>query len=165
MSSEKSDVYKEWVEKCDKKNLDEDIHNASEDNALFLFQALLNRAIKKKQDVKIISEFLLARFYNKLTNELQTLANNNKLEVIAEKEVDNKENNKFYQSIKDKRIFLSATKRFRSLPNFIVVGDSAYRYETDRVSTKAIANFNNKSMGEFLIDMFNDIKKDIQEAY
>jgi hypothetical protein len=40
-----------------------------------------------------------------------------------------------------------------------VVGDNAFRYETDKNSTKAIANFNNKSMGIFIADLFDKINK------
>ncbi len=150
--------YEKWVKKCYDKKLDEEIHNASEVNALLLFQTLFDKAIEDKEDIKIISHQLLARFYNKLTDKLQQVINNgNTVKVIVESAIDNKDENKFYQKL-DKQD-LKITSNFKELPNFIVVGDNAFRYETDKNSTKAIANFNNKSMGIFIADLFDKINK------
>jgi hypothetical protein len=150
--------YEKWVKKCYDKKLDEEIHNASEVNALLLFQTLFDKAIEDKEDIKIISHQLLARFYNKLTDKLQQVINNgNTVKVIVESAIDNKNENKFYQKL-DKQD-LKITSNFKELPNFIVVGDNAFRYETDKNSTKAIANFNNKSMGIFIADLFDKINK------
>jgi len=44
------------------------------------------------------------------------------------------------------------------LPNFIVVGDNAYRYETNKDSIKAVANFNDPEMGKFISKLFTNIK-------
>jgi hypothetical protein len=150
--------YEKWVKKCYDKKLDEEIHNASEVNALLLFQTLFDKAIRDKEDIKIISHQLLARFYNKLTDKLQQVIDNgNTVKVIVESAIDNKNENKFYQKL-DKQ-YLKITSNFKELPNFIVVGDNAFRYETDKNSTKAIANFNNKSMGIFIADLFDKINK------
>jgi ribosomal protein S17E len=44
-----------------------------------------------KEDVKIISNQLLKRFYNQLTDKLQqVLKNGNTVSVIVEKEIDDK---------------------------------------------------------------------------
>lgn len=151
--------YEEFVKDCYKNKKNQEIHNASEDNALLLFQTLFDKAIRDKQNIKIISNQLLARFYNQLTTKLnQVVANGNTVSVIVEKDIDDKSNNTFYQSLKSR---LKIAKNFDELPNFIVVGDDAFRYETNKNSTKAIANFNNKSMGSFMSDLFDKINKDV----
>jgi sugar-specific transcriptional regulator TrmB len=150
--------YEKWVKKCYNKKLDEEIHNASEANALLLFQTLFDKAIRDKKNIKIISHQLLERFYNKLTDKLQQVIDNgNTVSVIVESAIDNKDKNKFYQKL-DKQ-YLKITSNFEELPNFIVVGDNAFRYETDKNSTKAIANFNNSNMGSFIADLFDKINK------
>ena len=158
--------YGRHVIECYEKGKDLDIHNASEKNALLLFKTLFKKAIKDKKDIKIISNKLLARFYNQLTSEVEEVFNNgNTVKVIVETEVDDKDNNKFYQKIKCQKAtdnVLSAAKKFKGLPNFIVVGNNAFRYETDKNSTKAIANFNNKSLGECMAGIFDNLSTDIR---
>ena len=151
--------YAAWVKECYENRLDKEIHNASEENALLLFETLFDKAIRDKEDIKIISHQLLARFYNQLTSRLQQVIDNgNTIEVIVEGNIDDKSNNAFYEKAKSS---LSIASNFAELPNFIVVGNHAFRYETDKNSTKAIANFNNKSMGKFIFDLFGKIKKDV----
>ena len=153
--------YEDFVLKCYHKKLDKEIHNASTENALLLFNTLLDKAIRDKEDVRIISQTLLASFYNKLTSKIQTIINNgNTINIIVEQDIDDKNNNTFYQKLKE--YITLARPKFKQLPNFIVVGNNAYRYEENKESHKAIANFNNQSMGEFITDMFDKLSKDIK---
>ncbi len=152
--------YEGFIAECYKKKLDKKIHNASEENALLLFKTLLDKAIRDKENVRIVSGKLLARFYNQLTDKIATITGNgNTISVIVENDIDDKENNNFYQKLKDSTLL--GSKKFSQLPNFIVVGNNSFRYETDKKSTKAIANFNNESMGGFLAGMFDKLSKDI----
>jgi sugar-specific transcriptional regulator TrmB len=150
--------YEAWVKECYEEKLDEEIHNASEANALLLFKTLFDKAIRDRENIKIISRQLLARFYNQLTDRLQqVIENGNTVSVIVEHDVDNREGNKFYQQLN--KTYVKTTSNFEELPNFIVVGNNAFRYETDKNSTKAVANFNNNSMGSFISDLFDKINK------
>ncbi|SSC08277.1 hypothetical protein [bacterium endosymbiont of Bathymodiolus sp. 5 South] len=154
--------YEEFVIECYNDKKDQEIHNASEENALLLFNKLFEKAIRDKEDVKIISNQLLKRFYNQLTDKLQqVLKNGNTVSVIVEKEIDDKEHNTFYQQSEGN---LKIASNFDELPNFIVVGNNAFRYETDKNSTKAIANFNHESMGAFISNLFDKINNDILPA-
>ncbi len=154
--------YEEFVIECYNDKKDQEIHNASEENALLLFNKLFEKAIRDKEDVKIISNQLLKRFYNQLTDKLQqVLKNGNTVSVIVEKEINDKEHNTFYQQSKGN---LKIASNFDELPNFIVVGNNAFRYETDKNSTKAIANFNHESMGAFISNLFDKINNDILPA-
>jgi hypothetical protein len=104
----------------------------------------------------------LRRFYDQLTTRLQkVLENGNTVSVIVEKEIDDQVHNTFYQQSKEN---LKIASNFDELPNFIVVGNNAFRYETDKNSTKAIANFNHKSMGMFVSNLFDKIDRDITLA-
>lgn len=152
--------YEEWIVECYDKRLNQEIHNASEENALLLFKKLFDKAIRDKEDVKIISRQLLVRFYSKLTDKLEAvISNGNTISVIVERDIDDKNNNTFYQH--SKKNIKIAKDKFKGLPNFIVVGNNAFRYETDKNNTKAVANFNNESMGKFIVDLFNKINANI----
>jgi hypothetical protein len=50
--------YEEFVIECYNDKKDQEIHNASEENALLLFNKLFEKAIRDKEDVKIISNQL-----------------------------------------------------------------------------------------------------------
>ncbi len=161
--------YKEFVNECYEGKKDQEIHNASEENALLLFSTLFDKAIRDKEDVKIISNQLLRRFYDQLTTQLQkVLENGNTVSVIVEKEIDDQVHNTFYQLhntfYQQSKENLKIASNFDELPNFIVVGNNAFRYETDKNSTKAIANFNHKSMGMFVSNLFDKIDRDITLA-
>ncbi len=151
--------YEEFVKECYEGKKDQEIHNASEENALLLFKTLFDKAIRDKEDIKIISHQLLSRFYNQLTDRFKkVLENGNNVNIIVESGVNNESNNNFYQQAKK---HVKIASNFEGLPNFIVVGDNAFRYETDKNSTKAVANFNNESMGKFIADLFDKINNDI----
>lgn len=147
--------YQAWVEECYNKKLNQEIDNANKDHAFFLFETLLDKANRDKEDVKIISHQLFADFYERLVDKVQTVIDNgNKVEIIVEKKVNN--DNVFYN--KFKQFIIEASGNFDELPNFIVVGNHAYRYETDKNSIKAVANFNDPGMGEFIKDLFINIQ-------
>ncbi len=150
--------YKKWVGECYDKKLNQEIDNASRKHAFLLFEKLLDKAYRDGEDVKIISNQLFADFYENLIDKVQKIIDNgNKVEIIVEKEVEN--GNAFYA--KFKQFIQNSSSNFDGLPNFIVVGDHAFRYETDKNSIKAIANFNDKKMGVFISNLFTNIKKQI----
>jgi hypothetical protein len=149
--------YEKWVNECYDKKLNQEIDNANKDHAFFLFEKLLDKAYRDKEDVKIISHQLFADFYNELIEKVQKILDNgNKIDIIIETEVEDKKKNTFYTTFC--KFISKASLNFEGLPNFIVVGEHAYRYETDKDSIKAIANFNDPEMGKFINKLFVDIK-------
>jgi len=149
--------YKEWIDDCYAKKLNQEIDNANQEHAFLLFEKLLDKADRDKEDVKIISHQLFASFYERLIDKVQKIIDNeNKVDIIIETKVEDDQNNAFYSKFKE--FILKASPNFIELPNFIVVGDHAYRYETDKNSIKAIANFNDPEMGKFINKLFEDIK-------
>lgn len=147
--------YEAWVEECYQKKLDQEIDNADRNHALFLFKRLLDKAVRDGEDVKIISHQLFADFYEKLIDRVQAVIDKgNKVDIIVETNVDS--SNAFYT--KFEKFITSAHLSFDELPNLIVVGDHAYRYETDKDSIKAVANFNDPEMGKFIKNLFTNIK-------
>lgn len=148
--------YEAWVEKCYSKKLDQEIDNANKEHAFFLFEKLLDKAVRDKEDVKIISNQLFANFYERLIEKVQKIIDNGKkVEIIVETDIDNGNNNKFYSKFRE---YISKASNFDELPNFIVVGNNSYRYETDKDSIKAVANFNDPAMGTFINKLFVDIQ-------
>lgn len=155
--------YEEYVSLCYEKDKNENIHNATTENALLLFKKLLEKADKNKQDVRIVSGGLLASFYNELVEPLRRVINNgNHVQIITEYDINDIDNNNVYQIFKDK--ITDARVVFKELPNFIVIGNNAYRYEQDKTSHKAIANFNNPSTGGYLVKLFDQLKNDIGQT-
>ncbi len=151
--------YSELVEKCYNDKLNQEIDNANREHALLLFSKLLDKADRDKEDVKIISQQLFANFYEKLIDRVQKVIDNgNNVEIIVETEVE--KNNAFYD--KFKHLVSIASANFAELPNFIVIGDHAYRYETSKDSIKAVANFNDPKMGQFIGELFTNIKAKIK---
>jgi sugar-specific transcriptional regulator TrmB len=151
--------YDEWVNDCYQSRKNQEIHNASQENALMIFNKLFDKAIRDKEDIKIITNKLLASFYNQLTDKLkQIVENGNTVQVIVEEKIDDQENNNFYHQSKR---FLKKASSFEGLPNFIIVGNNSFRYSADKKDTKAIANFNDESMGSFLLDLFDKIDAQI----
>jgi hypothetical protein len=53
---------------------------------------------------------------------------------------------------------ISKDDKVTSLPHFILVGDCAYRLETDDRLKLATASFNRPSIGQFLSDIFDRFK-------
>ncbi len=153
--------YKEWIDKCYNGKLNQEIDNVSRESALFLFERLLDKAIRDKENVKIISNQLSSSFYKRLIGKVQKVIDGgNKVEIIVEREVE--KNNDFYD--KFKHLVSIGSANFAGLPNFIVIGEQAYRYETSKDSRKALANFNDPKMGQFIGDLFTSIKAKINES-
>ncbi|SMN11971.1 hypothetical protein SPBRAN_170 [uncultured Candidatus Thioglobus sp.] len=150
--------YKEWVDDCYENKRNQEIDNANRDHAFHLFERLLDKANRDKEDVKIITHQLFDSFYARLVDKIQkVIDNDNKIDIIVESEVENGDKNIFYSQFKP---FISkASSNFDGLPNFIVVGDNSYRYETDKDSIKAVANFNDPEMGKFTKNLFIKIKE------
>jgi len=149
--------YKDLVDDCYLNKKNQEIDNANKEHAFFLFERLLDKADRDKENVKIISHQLFDSFYKRLIDKVQKVIDNgNTVEIIVESTVENGDDNAFYA--KFKQYVLKASENFDGLPNFIVIGNEAYRYETDKDSIKAIANFNDPTMGKFIDRLFTDIK-------
>ncbi len=156
--------FQKLVENCRKKNLNKDIHNSAWPHALILFKELLTAATEHGENVCIVTGNLKAEFYDQLTDVAQKCLDADlKIELNILEPDANVSGNSFAELIKghDRGIFSQATTSDSiHIPHFILVGNKRYRFEVNHAKTKAIANFNNQSMGEALKQLFSSLKKD-----
>ena len=61
----------------------------------------------------------------------------------------------------DRVFFGPADDSLFDQPHFIVVGRNRFRLETDHKKSKAVASFNNASVGAYLYDLFDKIVEEI----
>lgn len=140
-------------------NSSETISNGSLEHAKILAKYLFLYAKEKGQDVRIITGVLDKDFYRIFSTTIKEILINNKVSIISENnycesEFSNAVNNSDNGSIK----VISKHDKIESLPHFILVGDCAYRLETDDNLKLAIASFNRPGVGKFLLDIFNRIQ-------
>jgi hypothetical protein len=146
--------FEKLVKKYYEDNSNEQISNGSMDHAKILVRYLFLRAKSKGEDVKIITGTLEKDFYNLFTPSIKDILNNNKVSIISE--------NTCVDSAFKQAILNSSNGSIRenstvSLPHFILVGDGAYRLETDDNLKLATASFNRPNIGKFLLDIFNSV--------
>ncbi len=161
------DTFKKMVEECRKNESPKTIFNASKDHALVLFQELFTASIEHKEDVKIISGHLDDSFYNDLSIDLESCVGKGMaVEVIVLNDRD-LSSNKFAKIIQNSdrcSITQLPTGNKISSAHFILVGNSRFRAETDHDQAKAIASFNNPSVGETLTEIFASVKNKISQS-
>ena len=91
------------------------------------------------------------------------LNNGNIISIISKDKCDSGD---FFNTVSGSRksniIFVE--DKMKSIPHFILVGDSAYRLEKDDVSKTAIGVFNNQGVGSFLDSLFNDVKSNLEAS-
>ncbi|MDA8012210.1 MAG: hypothetical protein MPJ83_07760 [Gammaproteobacteria bacterium] len=160
------EMFKDVVDRCHKKNLDQWISNSATSHAAYLLHKLLQIAAKRKRDIRIISGRLDRRVYDQLEDMLQECIDAEvKMDVVVLDGVDGGEEgeNPFYQKLRE----YSGAQCYAPkpggetvrIPHMLVVGDSGFRYEVDPESHKAKANFNNPAIAEMLIEHFDGLIK------
>lgn len=140
-----------------------EFENGSVEHAKILVKYLFKMALSKKLDMKMISGCLNGEFYDNFTESAKKLlAGGNRISLISVKSPDEgsfkdvlKSDNSGNASI------IVADDKVDSLPHFILVGDSAYRFENSDILCTAQASFNKPSMGKFLNFLFEDIRKSL----
>jgi len=155
------DSFEALVKKYRKRKSPQVIHNASKKHAEILIRNLLQEALEKNENIKIVSGNLDDKFYNNLAEELGDCLNAGiQVEVVvlnsrdlsgnrfAEKIRENS-NGTLIQNNKDEEI---------NFPHFVLVGENKFRSETNHNKARAIASFNNPSICETLSDIFEKIK-------
>lgn len=140
-------------------NSSESISNGSLEHAKILAKYLFRYAKEKNQDIRIITGVLEKDFYELFSTIIKEILINNKVSIISEK---NYQESKFIDEINNSKNgnikVISESDNIESLPHFILVGDCAYRLETDDNLKLATASFNRPGVGMFLLDIFNRVK-------
>lgn len=162
--SKTNDSFELKVDNCRKNESDELIQNAAWDHAVYLFKNLLEVAAEKKESVRLISGHLNNKFYSELSDVLQKCIDANvKFELIVlDDEIDEQKNNflQILQNYHNGEVYILPAGYKFSAPHMLLVGDKAkrFRLETDHSQTKAVASFNNSSVGESLLAIYADVK-------
>jgi hypothetical protein len=151
--------FEDIVKRCYQKNSDEEISNGSIKHAKILADYLFRYAKEKNKDIKIVTGSLDGGFYNNFSDIVKEILTKNKVSIISEKPY---EDSSFSQEIKKSANgtikIISKDDKVTSLPHFILIGDCAYRLETDDRLKLATASFNRPSIGQFLSDIFDRFK-------
>lgn len=154
--------FNELVAYCRRKDRKRLIHNASIEHAEVLFKALFDEAVQSKEDVYIVSGELKEDFYERLKESAKKVFDAGKtieLAVLNEKgkDIDLKKH-AFSSFIMEKGGKVYKTSSFK-FPHFIVVGSNKYRLETDHSQGRAIACFDDNSIGSLLKKSFELLKE------
>ncbi|OGP24444.1 MAG: hypothetical protein A2X93_02215 [Deltaproteobacteria bacterium GWC2_56_8] len=167
MADKTVDFFVELINECKAKKGERSsrfIYNADIEHAKVAVEALFNVAIEDEKDVYIVSDTLRKDFYSdpRLVAKVKTLLNNqHNVEIIVLDPEADLTKHVFAKVVRENekygKIFLGDQKH--SAPHFTLVGDSAFRLETDHNQTKATICFNNKSIGSCLLAEFNRLKK------
>ncbi|VVH62146.1 hypothetical protein BSPWISOX_2041 [uncultured Gammaproteobacteria bacterium] len=151
--------FEDIVKRCYQKNSDEEISNGSIKHAKILADYLFRYAKEKNKDIKIVTGSLDGGFYNNFSDIVKEILTKNKVSIISEKPY---EDSSFSQEIKKSANgtikIIGKDDKVTSLPHFILIGDCAYRLETDDRLKLATASFNRPSIGQFLSDIFDRFK-------
>ncbi|MDA7967660.1 MAG: hypothetical protein MPK31_01800 [Gammaproteobacteria bacterium] len=157
------ELFREIVDRCHKKSLDQWIFNSATSHAAYLLQKLLQAAAKRKRGIRMISGRLERLVYDQLTDALQKCMDAEvEMDVVVLDGVDGgEEGNVFYRKLRAyprARRYAPAPggKKIR-LPHMLVVGDSSLRYEVNRESHEARANFNSPAIAGILIEHFDEL--------
>lgn len=161
----KKDDFFEFVEKKRKEKSTELIYNASIDHATVLMQQLFQVAIDEKKDVKIISGDLKNEFYEKLIVDIDKVfdAGCKVSLIILNSNNNNLDNNAFANACKNNKngMLKQQTNDQIVCPHFMLVGNEAFRLETDHEQSKATACFMNQEIGSILDKSFDEVLKTI----
>lgn len=144
--------FEKLVKKYYDNNSNEQISNGSMEHAKILVGYLFLYAKEKSKNVKIITGTLEKDFYNLFTPSIKDILNNNKVSIISENTCVDSD---FKRAIEDSSNGSIIENNKNSLPHFILVGNAAYRLETDDNIKLAIASFNRPNIGKFLLEIFN----------
>lgn len=160
----KKTEFEKLVEKNYKGRTTERISNGSLEHAKILVKYLFRLAIEEKQDVKIMTGSLQADFYDNFSAEAKNLLNQgNRISVIS---LCQPKCGRFFDAVKEnpRGSIAIAGEKMESIPHFVLVGNSAYRLETDDYRKSAIGVFNNTDVGSFLAEMFDETQNEIQQV-
>ncbi len=137
------------------------IKNDSKEYALILFENLLDVALEKTEDVKIVSGSLDKTFYNKLVQKINLLLDKVQVTVFVLEDVD-LSGNHFASAVTERGdLRVNKTGKKINIPHFILVGDRRFRIETDHNQAQADASFDDEALGKVLLNFYNEAGKAI----
>ena len=161
------DAFVSLVEKCRENELPNLIENASTEHAATLFENLFRIAKDKQEAIKIVSGHLNPSFYDKFSSHISDCMQagcNVEVIILNQQQKDFLDTHSFAATIKSKggAVFVAnESTDTNHHPHFVLIGSNRFRFEIDHSRTKAIASFNNESIGRTLEELFTSLKESI----
>ncbi len=157
------------VRKCRQEKSPETIDNASIAYAAILLDELFGFAKDEKAtEVLILSGRLFRNVYDQLVEQIRSLLDTKcKVKVIVVESGSSIESNAFFKAVRDHENgeVLCLGKNADLERHFVVVGDIAYRLETDDKESTANACFNDQSgVVQVLKEKFSELWKTKMEG-
>ena len=162
-----SDEFTKLVERCRKNQDSRLIENAAWSHAQTLFVNLIQAAFERSrvEPIRIVTGSLNKDFYasDKIIDAIATYLSKEgaNIEVVVLNSDADLTDHPFVEAVKNSGkgsvIVADANAPLQQVPHFIVVGDRRFRLETDHGQTKAIACFNNKEIGAYLINLYKRV--------
>lgn len=141
--------FEDIVADCQKHDRNQYISNASISHAGVLVRNLFAAALRRKKNVAILTGELYAPFYDQLIEKASILLEEGiKIRVLVIK-ADKLSDNQFADLLLgvDSESIKVASDEDQDQMHFILVGDDAFRLETDADTMEAMANFNDPWIG------------------
>lgn len=159
-STSEKDAYRNAIKKA--KELKIEIKNPSIEHAGILIDELLEYAIEEKLAVKLVSGCLQKDFYDCLVGKFEkALVAGCKIDTLIECGEEEKiESKKLYELLQSSNnSTVNRLEKNDAVMHFMLVGDAAYRAETDKEYKTAIGHFDNKTIGDILLKKFDEYKQ------
>ena len=136
------------------------IENASIEHALTIIECLLDAAKKHKEKVRIVSGCLMESFYSSLVDKAREVmqAGVPISVVVLRGSKEDLRGNSFCNVVdKDQNGEVHFVDGANKTLHFVVTGDCRYRVEVDDEKKKAIASFNDRTIGRGLVSIYEDL--------
>ncbi len=160
-----AESFENYVMKCAESNSPDQIHNASIHHAQIIVRELFKSAAIHKEGIRIVSGCLQDDFYRDdlALHAEEALRCGSRIQILVlERTRDHLASNELFRLVHphprgevitpDSAPTPGAIQTFWA--HFILVGDSRYRIEKDDGRKDAIASFNDRALGEVLMDTF-----------
>lgn len=168
MDNKEYNEYIALIDKCAETSENFIIPNSEPKHAAYLIKTLFKKA---QSTVRIFTGELFENVYGdkdlrEEAREFLRKDKNNSIKIAYQKSL-NIDNSSFIQTIlndEQKKGFIEIWSanivKFQGINNhFVVMDDIAFRFETDHVNTKAMANFGDPANAKQLVNIFESIVK------
>jgi hypothetical protein len=167
MDSNEYNEYIALIDKCAENSENFTIPNSEKRHAAYLIKTLFKKA---QSTIRIFTGSLFEGVYGdkSLQEEARKFLRrdaNNSVNIVYQESIDIDKSSFIQTIIQDEQKkgaikIWRANEKFQDINNhFVVMDDTAFRFETDHANTKAIANFGDHENAIRLVDIFGRISQ------
>lgn len=147
------------VDKASKNNSSDVIRNSSPRHASYLMAKLIEKASETNVKVRVVSGRLFSDVFDEhhlMTQATSFVKSGGSISVRVEQEPDPR--SQFVDLLRSHENcsieVMPNAEQAPATPHFMLVGDNAFRLETNHESSSAFGCFNNKNVGKTLLSIF-----------